>query len=142
MKRADLDEAIVAAKNVRTRAYAPYSNFLVGAALVDSDGGIHVGCNVENVSYGLTQCAERSAVTSATAENRRDIVACVVVTDTPSPTMPCGACRQVLAEYGTDLTILSVTTSGEEQLTTLSALLPNAFDSDALEVSSPEGPQQ
>lgn len=132
MKRVDLEDAIVAATDVRTRAYAPYSKFLVGAALVDSVGGIHVGCNVENVSFGLTQCAERSAVTSATANNHRDIVACVVVTDTPTPTMPCGACRQVLAEFGSDMTILSVTTSGKEQQTTLSALLPNAFDADSL----------
>lgn len=132
MNRVDLEDAIAAAAAVRQRAYAPYSNFLVGAALVDSTGSIHVGCNVENVSFGLTQCAERSAVTSATASNHRDIVACVVVTDTPEPTMPCGACRQVLAEYGSNMTILSVTVGGKETITTLYDLLPHAFDSEAL----------
>ena len=71
-----LERAIEAAMNVRTNAYAPYSKFHVGAALVDADGGIHVGCNVENASYGLTNCAERAAVAAATAAGRRDIVLC------------------------------------------------------------------
>lgn len=122
-----LNQAIAAAAMARERAYAPYSRFLVGAALIDRQGGIHVGCNVENASYGLTQCAERSAVTAATATGQREIIACVVITDTVEPTMPCGACRQVLAEFGTDLLIVSRTLSGAELRTTLYELLPHAF---------------
>lgn len=127
-----LERAIEAAAQVRLRAYAPYSRFLVGAALIDSDGAIHIGCNVENASYGLTQCAERSAVTAATAAGIRSIVACVVVTDTEQPTMPCGACRQVLAEYGTDLVVVSITTSGAQSTCLLSELLPRSFDPSSL----------
>ncbi len=96
--------------------------------MIDRHGGIHVGCNVENASYGLTQCAERSAVTAATAAGQREIIACVVITDTVEPTMPCGACRQVLAEFATDLLVVCRTLSGAELRTTLSALLPLAFD--------------
>ncbi len=119
--------AIEAAIAVRGKAWAPYSNFYVGCALVDADGGIHVGCNVENASYGLTQCAERSAVTAATAAGHRDVVACIVVTDTPAPTMPCGACRQVLAECNPDMVVISRTLLGAEVRTTVAALLPDAF---------------
>lgn len=121
-----------AALMVRERAYAPYSRFLVGAALIDDHHDVHVGCNVENASYGLTQCAERSAVTAATAAGRRSILACVIVTDTPKPTMPCGACRQVLAEYGTDVLIVSRTLQGAELVLMLSELLPHSFDPSSL----------
>ena len=128
-----LHDLIEAATAVRDRAYAPYSKFLVGAALLDDDGGIHVGCNVENVSYGLTQCAERAAVTAAVAAGKRSLSTCVIVTDTPEPTMPCGACRQVLSELNPNMTVVSVTTSGTSTTTSLSELLPSAFDGDALE---------
>jgi cytidine deaminase len=127
-----LDEALAAATAVRLRAYAPYSRFLVGAALIDAEGGIHVGCNVENASYGLTQCAERSAATTATATGKRDIVACVIITDTEEPTMPCGACRQVLAEFNLDVLVVSRTLSGKEARFALSELLPHSFDPSAL----------
>lgn len=127
-----IDEAITAAAEVRTRAYAPYSRFLVGAALIDREGGLHVGCNVENASYGLTQCAERAAVTAATAAGKRDITTCVIVTDTEEPTMPCGACRQVLAEFDADVLVVSRTLSGKESRSTVSELLPSSFDPSSL----------
>ena len=132
MNRTLLDAAIQAALAVRENAYAPYSEFKVGAVLVSSDGGMFVGCNVENASFGLTQCAERSAVTSATAEGRRDIEVCVIVTDTDEPKMPCGACRQVLAEYGTDILIVGRTVTGLESQRKLSELLPESFTAASL----------
>lgn len=127
MDEAGIDRAIEAATRVREHAWAPYSRFRVGAAVVTSDGAIHVGCNVENASFGLTQCAERAAITAATAAGNRDVVACVVVTDTPQPTTPCGACRQVLAEAGIGMTVVCRTLSGAEQRYALRDLLPDAF---------------
>ncbi|MFT5290399.1 MAG: cytidine deaminase [Planctomycetota bacterium] len=88
-----------AARRVSARAHAPYSGVHVGAALLDSKGGIHTGCNVENVSFGLTICAERAAVTRAVADGHRDFVAIAVHASTPEAFPPCGACRQVLAEF-------------------------------------------
>lgn len=94
-----------AAREVRERAYAPASGFRVGAAVLASDATIHVGCNVENASYGLTVCAERNAVAAMVADGGRRIVAVAVATDSEVPAMPCGACRQVLAEFGPDMAI-------------------------------------
>ncbi len=119
--------AIEQATLVRRHAYAPYSNFLVGAALVAADGTIYRGCNVENASYGLTQCAERAAVTAATADANRAIVCCVVIADTPEPITPCGACRQVLAEVSMDMVVVCRTVSGQEQRFTMHELLPSGF---------------
>lgn len=127
--------AIERATMVRTNAYAPYSNFHVGAALVGANGSIYVGCNVENASYGLTQCAERAAVTAATAAGDRAIVGCVVITDTAAPITPCGACRQVLAELSLDLVVICRTLSGLEQRFTLAELLPNGFTPSSLPTS-------
>jgi cytidine deaminase len=121
------EAAIAAAVAVRNCAYAPYSRFTVGAVLIDSSGGMHVGCNVENASYGLTQCAERSAVTAATAAGRRDIVCCVLVADTDEPITPCGACRQVLAEVSTTMEVLCCTMSGTYRRYTMDQLLPSGF---------------
>jgi len=125
-------QAIALAIEVRLRAWAPYSRFMVGCCLVDSNGGFHVGCNVENASYGLTQCAERAAVTAATAAGCRDIVACVIVTDTEHPVMPCGACRQVLLECAPNIIVVSSTTSGTIARSSLSTLLPGAFGAEDL----------
>jgi cytidine deaminase len=122
-----LNQAIHAARVVRERAYAPYSGFLVGAALIDEDGGLHVGCNVENASYGLTQCAERAALTAATAAGNRRITTCVIVTDAPQPTAPCGACRQVLAECNPQMRVVSVTMQDLRREWILEDLLPWMF---------------
>ena len=97
-----IDRLVAAAGSVRKRAHAPYSKFAVGAAILDGDGQIHLGCNVENASYGLSVCAERHAVGCAVAAGSSRFVAIAVVADTTPPTSPCGACRQVLAEFGLD----------------------------------------
>lgn len=126
---------IAAAERVRANAYAPYSNYLVGAALLCLDGSIVEGCNVENASYGGAICAERNAVWHAVATGRRRFAACVVITRGPEPGAPCGMCRQVLAEFEQDLPILLVAATGARELATLSALLPRAFRPSSLEVS-------
>lgn len=108
----------------REMAYAPYSKFQVGAVLVAKDGRIFTGCNVENISYGLTMCAERVAIGSAVAAGVEEIIAAVVVADTESPISPCGACRQVLAEFG-DPSMLLVSKESREEFQ-LSELLPRA----------------
>jgi cytidine deaminase len=93
------DNLVEAAWWARENAYAPYSNFSVGAALLAADGRVFSGCNVENISYGLTQCAERVAIGAAVAAGVREFLAVAVVADTGVPISPCGACRQVLAEF-------------------------------------------
>ena len=120
----DFSALIAAAWAVRDRAYAPYSKFHVGAALRGADGVIYQGCNVENLSYGLTICAERNAVAQAVAAGCRRFTALVVVADTQEPISPCGACRQVMAEFG-DFPILMLTRERSEE-TTLGILLPRA----------------
>ncbi len=116
-----------AAAAVRRRAYAPYSRFQVGAAVL-ARGRVHVGCNVENASYGLTVCAERTAVAGAVAAGARRIEAVAVASGTVPPTPPCGMCLQTLAEFaGPDLPVLLVGAKGSREETTLGALLPRAF---------------
>ncbi len=116
-----------AAAAARKKAYAPYSRFLVGAA-VQAGGRIYSGCNVENASYGGTICAERVAVTAAVAAGARRLEALAVVTGTTPPTPPCGLCLHVLAEFaGPDLPVLLVGARGSREETTLGALLPHAF---------------
>lgn len=116
-----------AAQAVRGHAYAPYSNFAVGAAVQTSDGAVYTGCNVENASYGLTVCAERVAIWKAISEGARTIVAVAVATDAPTPAAPCGACRQVMAEFARDAEVVLGNMHGAVQVTTLAALLPLAF---------------
>lgn len=118
------DELIAAAWKVREMAYAPYSNFHVGAALLAGDGRIFPGCNVENISYGLTNCAERVAMGAAIAAGARSFEKVVVVADTAQPISPCGACRQVLAEFGVKTVILANRT--EQVEFSLEDLLPRA----------------
>lgn len=116
------------AVEVRERAYALYSNFMVGAALLALDGSIHVGCNVENASYGLSVCAERNALAAAIAAGHDKFSAIAIVTGGDSPASPCGACRQVLAEFGQDMTILLATPEGQNvQRLRLVDLLPWQF---------------
>lgn len=101
------DELVEAAWLARDAAYAPYSNFSVGAALLAADGRIFSGCNVENISYGLTNCAERVALGAAVAAGVREFLAVAVVADTGVPISPCGACRQVLAEFRVPRVVLA-----------------------------------
>ena len=116
-----------AARAASTRAYAPYSHFHVGAAIW-TDAGLFTGGNVENASYGLTNCAERSAVFAAVAAGARRLSCVVVHTPTPQPTAPCGACRQVLYEFGGEAARLISICDGDDIVdTTLGALLPGAF---------------
>ena len=118
---------IEAACQVRQRAHAPYSGFQVGAAL-QTGGGVFVGCNVENASYGLTVCAERVAIMSAVAGGQRDFELLVVASAGGAP--PCGACRQALAEFCRDLPVLLVDVEHENRVTrtTLNTLFPNRFE--------------
>ena len=120
------DTLISAAKAARQSAYAPYSNFLVGAALEAEDGSVLLGCNVENLSYGLTICAERVAFSNAIAGGHRKFRKLVVCADSSEPVTPCGACRQVMVEFCDDLEIVSINLAGEEYRTTLAVLLPRA----------------
>lgn len=117
---------IDAATTARARAYAPYSKFQVGAALIDSDGRIHSGCNIENISFGLTMCAERVALGAAITAGATQFQSLVVVADTREPVSPCGACRQVLAEFAPNLDVMLVTLKGREWRGTLADLLPRA----------------
>lgn len=125
-----LEELLDRAKSAREHAYAPYSKFKVGAALLTKDGRVFAGCNVENASYGLCNCAERTAFFSAMAAGcRRDeFAALAVVGDTDGPIAPCGACRQVIIELGgPDLKIRLGNLRGETRDTTARAQLPDAF---------------
>ena len=125
------DTLIQAARDARQRAYAPYSAFAVGAALEADDGRIFAGCNVENVSYGLTMCAERVAVGTAVAAGARRLRRAVVVTEADPPAAPCGACRQVLAEFGADLVVEAVGRAATRRWT-MAELLPDAFTREQL----------
>jgi cytidine deaminase len=119
---------IEAARTVRLNAHADFSHFLVGAALEAKDGRIFTGCNVENATYGLTVCAERVAVFKAISEGCRSFVRVAVVADTEEPTPPCGACRQILWEFGGDLEVILANLKEEKARYSLAALLPHPFD--------------
>jgi cytidine deaminase len=117
-------QLVTQAIDVAKRAYAPYSRFHVGAVLVGKDGRIFTGCNVENISYGLTICAERNAVFAAVAAGCRDFEKIVITADTEVPASPCGACRQVLAEFNPDLVVVLSNFHGLTETFHLSELLP------------------
>lgn len=124
------ERLLAEARTAQLSAYAPYSNFSVGAAVLTADGNIYHGCNVENASFGLTICAERVAVFSAIADGCMDIIAVAVVTSAPRLCKPCGACRQVLIEFSqTDnpIMVLSATVAGESALESITDLLPDNF---------------
>lgn len=120
------DPLVEAARAAQKKAYAPYSRFLVGAALEADDGRMFIGCNVENASYGLTICAERVAIGTAVAAGTRKIRRVVVVTDASPPSAPCGACRQVLAEFGRDMIVDAIGPGGSRRWK-LAELLPDSF---------------
>lgn len=120
------DTLIAAAKAARLHAYAPYSKFQVGAALETEDGTVFTGCNVENLSFGLTICAERVAIGAAVAAGHKAFRRLVVCSDSREPVTPCGACRQVMAEFCGDLDVLSVNLNDDYYRATLAMLLPRA----------------
>jgi cytidine deaminase len=119
---------IEAARRARLNALALYSGFGVGAALETDDGQIVTGCNVENATYGLTVCSERVAVFKAISEGHRKFVRVAVVADTEAPTPPCGACRQILWEFGGDLEVILANLERQTALFRLAELLPHPFD--------------
>jgi cytidine deaminase len=123
----DWEALIAAAAAARANAYAPYSRFAVGAALLMEDGSIHAAANVENCIPALSICAERNAMSAAASAGLRKPLAVAVVTSTSPPSRPCGLCRQTLAEFAEDLPILVVNGQGEREETSLSRLLPERF---------------
>jgi cytidine deaminase len=119
------EELVAAAVGARMRAYAPYSHYCVGAALLARDGSVILGCNVENAAYPSTICAERVALTSAVAQGKRDFVAIAVATANAGS--PCGTCRQVMAELGLDMTVYISDAAGNYRTTDVRTLLPDSF---------------
>jgi cytidine deaminase len=122
-----LEELVQVATSAMRQAYAPYSNFRVGAALLTRSGDIFRGCNVENAAYPSGLCAERGAVMSAVAHGQRDLLLLALVTEAEEPTPPCGQCRQVLAEFAPALDIVSVGRAGVSRRWTMTDLLPSPF---------------
>jgi cytidine deaminase len=125
------DPLVAAARAAQQAAYAPYSEFRVGAALESEDGRVFTGCNVENASYGLTICAERAAVCAAVGAGVRRFRRAVVVSDSEPPAAPCGACRQVLAEFGRDFRVDCIGSRSSASWT-IAELLPAAFGKEQL----------
>lgn len=122
------DALLEAARAARLHAFAPFSGFKVGAALETAGGRVITGCNVENATYGLTLCAERVAVVKAISEGERQFARVAVVADTEAPTPPCGACRQILWEFGGDLEVILGNLADEKGRFRLRDLLPHPFD--------------
>jgi cytidine deaminase len=130
----EADRILQAALEARLKAHAPYSKFLVGAALEDTQGRIHTGCNIENATYGLTMCAERVALFKAISEGVRQFKRIAVAADTEQPTPPCGSCRQLLWEFGgKDLEVLLVNLHGRVERFHITELFPRAFDASFLD---------
>jgi cytidine deaminase len=136
MRDFDRRSLIEQARKARERAYAPYSDYQVGAALLGSSGRTYTGCNVENAAYSLSICAERVAVSKAVSEGERDFLAIAVVTRNGGT--PCGSCRQVLREFGEEIVVLIADASGAYRETTVASLLPSSFGPEDLE--DPEHP--
>jgi cytidine deaminase len=132
------DELIEEARRAQQQAYAPYSNFKVGAALVGASGTVYIGCNVENASFGMTMCAEQGAISAAVVAGEQKFKRMALVTDSANPESPCGACRQALNEFAPDLEIVSVGNSGAQQRWTMAELLPMAFTPKSLSPEQPE----
>jgi len=130
----DIAALLQAARAARERAYAPYSRFAVGAAVLTASGRIFTGCNVENAAYSMCICAERTAIVSAVAAGERDIVALAVIADTARPVSPCGACRQMMVELNPSMRVIMANMSGEVLETTAQELLPGAFTAQDLQI--------
>lgn len=130
MKKEDI---IQLAKEARENAYVPYSNFKVGAAVVTKEGKIYKGANIENASYGLTNCAERTAIFKAVSEGDRNLDSIAIIADTDGPVSPCGACRQVMVEFfDPKAKVFLANLKGEVEETTVEELLPGAFKQEDL----------
>ncbi|EJQ47782.1 cytidine deaminase [Bacillus wiedmannii] len=124
----DKKKYIEEANKMLSKAYIPYSKFPVGAALVTKEGKIYTGCNIENASYGLCNCAERTAIFKAVSEGERDFSYLVITGETDGPISPCGACRQVIAEFcEPKMPVLLMNVKGDEKEVTVEQLLPGAF---------------
>ena len=133
MEPATRQRLVAAALAARGNAYVPYSKYRVGAALMNREGRIFSGCNIENASYGLSNCAERTALFKAVSEGEREFIGLAVAVDGKKPASPCGACRQVLREFlGDKVDIILVNEDGEGKDTTIAKLLPDAFTADDL----------
>ena len=122
-----MDKLIAEAKMAREKAYAPYSNFKVGAAVLTIDGKIFIGCNVENSSYGLSICAERAAIFNAVSSGYKKFTKIAVVTDSEPPSSPCGACRQVIFEFGDDIEVIMANLKGDIKIMKINELLKDGF---------------
>jgi len=129
LRQEQIETLVTAAGEARERAYAPYSHFSVGAALLGQDDQIYIGCNVENESFGLTICAERVAVADAIVHGCQSFIALAVVAQSDNePITPCGACRQVLAEFNPHLTVICANGKGQIRILKLNELLPYRFE--------------
>jgi cytidine deaminase len=130
----DDKKLIEIAKQARDKAYVPYSNFGVGAALLTANGDVVTGCNIENASFGLTNCAERTAIFKLLSEGKQEIHTIAVVADAPRPVPPCGACRQVMAEFcRPDTKVILTNLQGDIKETTVAELLPFSFTKEDME---------
>ncbi len=133
MNQKTKNELISKAKEAREKAYVPYSGFPIGAAVLTTGGKIFTGSNIENAAYGLTNCAERTAIFKAISEGYKKFEAILIITDTDKPVTPCGSCRQVFTEFGDDIEVISTNYKGDELSYTSGELLPGAFDKDQME---------
>ncbi len=127
------EKLVETAKEARENAFAPYSKFKVGAAVLTKDGEIFTGCNVESAAYGSTMCAERVAIWKAVSEGKKDFSQIAIVADTPNLTPPCGACRQIIWEFCGNVPVTMSNLNGETETFQMKELLPRAFDAEFLE---------
>jgi len=137
-----LQQLIDTAKSARLRSIAPFSNFLVGAAVKTAEGKVYTGCNVESASYGLTVCAERVAIWKALSEGERQFTELAIVADTEALTPPCGTCRQIIWEFAKNATIVLGNLRGETQVVSIRELLPRAFDARFLSGAAKESSRE
>ena len=129
----DYHQLVKIAEKAKEKAYVPYSNFRVGAALLTVEGQVFTGCNIENASFGMTNCAERTAIFKAVSEGYNNFQAIAISTDTQEITSPCGACRQVLIEFGENIDVIMANVKGQYEVYKISNLLPLAFSPNKLE---------